>query len=42
MPSNSAKRSDALAQPPARYDVWQAERELRSEIEAMPTLAAVE
>lgn len=25
-----------------RYDLWQAERELRSEIEAMPTLAAVE
>lgn len=25
-----------------RYDLWQAERELKSEIEAMPTLAAVE
>ena len=25
-----------------RYDLWQAERELESEIEAMPTLAAVE
>jgi len=25
-----------------RYDLWQAERELKSEIEAMPTLASVE
>jgi addiction module HigA family antidote len=25
-----------------RYDIWQAERQLESEIEAMPTLAAVE
>lgn len=25
-----------------RYDLWQAERELKSEIEAMPTLAAIE
>jgi addiction module HigA family antidote len=25
-----------------RYDIWQAERELESEIEAMPTLAAIE
>ena len=25
-----------------RYDIWQAERELKREIEAMPTLAAVE
>ncbi len=25
-----------------RYDLWQAERELKSEIEAMPTLAGIE
>ncbi|MGH9382114.1 MAG: HigA family addiction module antitoxin [Thermoanaerobaculia bacterium] len=25
-----------------RHDLWQAERELKSEIEAMPTLAAIE
>lgn len=25
-----------------RYDLWQAERELKSEIEAMPTLVAID